>query len=196
MNDIASRIGLFCQAIRGGKEIEAGVAYSKLNEQDRNTILNTVLVFFAQYGSSMGSGKKAILYAFFNMIRQYNVTLFTALINTIPNFGMKLDEFGRRINNGPSTIPITKPAPPEEKRKRAPKTKKKYDKKYQKYEEPLPNSSQYTFYTSLYAEKGNSSLAITWLTEHGVFENNDPKRAELVRNYEELVKKGQVFKLR
>jgi len=59
---------------------------------------------------------------------------------------------------------------------------KKYEKEYQKHPEPeSKNDPLFIFYTSLYKEKPNSTLAINWLTENGVFSGE--KRVELVRKY-------------
>ena len=62
------------------------------------------------------------------------------------------------------------------------KEKKDYEKKYQKYEEPdKTTDAMYIFYTSLYDENPSSKLSIIWLTEHGVFE--DDERDALEQKY-------------
>lgn len=69
----------------------------------------------------------------------------------------------------------------------------KYDKKFQKYAEPANEIDPfYIFYTSLYTENPSSHLAITWLTEHGVYE--DEKREELESLYEKLAKEKKLVK--
>jgi len=72
--------------------------------------------------------------------------------------------------------------------------KKTYEKQYQKYETP-EDEALITFYTSLYQEKPTSRLAITWLAEYGV-ETDEISREEIERKYANLVKTGQVFRLR
>lgn len=62
---------------------------------------------------------------------------------------------------------------------------KKYDKEYQKYAEPESEIDPlYIYYTTLFQERPKSKLAITWLTEHGVFE--DDQRDELVERYKKI----------
>ena len=75
----------------------------------------------------------------------------------------------------------------------ASRTRIKYDKKYQKYAEPSNEIDPfYIFYTSLYKENSHSHLAITWLTEHGIYE--DEKREKLESQYEKLVKEKKLVK--
>ncbi len=63
---------------------------------------------------------------------------------------------------------------------------KKYGKNYQKHEEEEENSPLWIFYTTLYEEKPDSELAIRWLTEHGIFE--EEAREELEEKYVELLR--------
>lgn len=70
---------------------------------------------------------------------------------------------------------------------------KKYDKEYQRYAEPSSSTDPlYIFYTSLYQEVPESKLAITWLTEHGVYEGDE--RSELLSKYKSLAAKDQLVK--
>lgn len=75
---------------------------------------------------------------------------------------------------------------------RSPKTSRssnKYDKNFQK--KPSPTSDVdplFIFYTSLYTEKPNSPLAITWLTEHGVFDGKE--RTKIETQYKKLAEKN------
>lgn len=72
-------------------------------------------------------------------------------------------------------------------------TRKKYDKEYQRFVEPGSETDPlYIYYTSLYNEKPNSPLAITWLTEHGVYDGE--KRKKLTRQYKKLSDKGKLVK--
>ena len=67
------------------------------------------------------------------------------------------------------------------------KPKKIFDKKYQKYESPISDKDPlYIFYSTLYAEKPESKLAITWLTERGVGDGKE--REELERKYTFMVR--------
>jgi hypothetical protein len=62
------------------------------------------------------------------------------------------------------------------------RSKKKYDKEGQKYEEPKSELDPlFIYYTSLYRENPKSKLAISWLTEHGVYEGRD--REKLLSKY-------------
>jgi hypothetical protein len=73
------------------------------------------------------------------------------------------------------------------------RTKKTYDEEYQKFEEPPDDTDPlYIFYTSLYEQKPKSRLAITWLTEHGVYDGDD--RKTLVEKYKKLAEKGELIK--
>lgn len=65
------------------------------------------------------------------------------------------------------------------------KVSKKYDKEYQKYAEPESEIDPlYIYYTTLFQERPKSKLAISWLTEHGVF--SDDQRDELVERYKKI----------
>lgn len=67
------------------------------------------------------------------------------------------------------------------------KPKKKFDKSHQKYEIPIESDPLYIFYTSLYNENPKSKLAITWLAQHGVFD--DEERENIENKYAKLNKK-------
>lgn len=73
------------------------------------------------------------------------------------------------------------------------RTKKKFSKKYQKFDEPKDNLDPlYVFYNSLYEEKPKSRLAITWLTEHGVYEGK--QREKIEEQYKKLVDSNKLIK--
>lgn len=62
------------------------------------------------------------------------------------------------------------------------RSRKKYDKEGQKYEEPKSELDPlFIYYTSMYHENPKSKLAISWLTEHGVYE--DEEREKLLKRY-------------
>jgi hypothetical protein len=67
------------------------------------------------------------------------------------------------------------------------KPKKNLTKKFQKQNEPTSSDATYIFYTSLRKENPKSRLAITWLTEHGVFDGEERKKLE--KEYEKLAEK-------
>lgn len=70
---------------------------------------------------------------------------------------------------------------------------KKYDKEHQRYEAPSSELDPlYVYYTSLYSQQSKSPLAITWLTEHGVFDGE--KREKLVKKYKELLEKNKLIR--
>lgn len=69
---------------------------------------------------------------------------------------------------------------------------KKYDKEFQRYAEPEEDGALYLFYTSLYEQEPKSRLAITWLTEHGVYEGSERKRLE--KHYAKLNEAGKLIK--
>ena len=82
---------------------------------------------------------------------------------------------------------------PKNKNSASPKTSKKYDKNYQRYEEPKDNLDPlYIYYTSLYTQNPKSRLAITWLTEHGVYEGDD--RVQIAKSYKKLADTGKLIK--
>ena len=68
----------------------------------------------------------------------------------------------------------------------------KYNKKYQKYKEIDDKDPLYIFYYSSYSENPESRLAITWLTEHGIFSSS--KREELESKYIKLKEKNLLIK--
>jgi len=73
------------------------------------------------------------------------------------------------------------------------RSKKSYDKEYQKYDSPEDDGDPlYIFYTTLYEQRPDSRLAITWLTEHGVFE--DERREELTEKYKVLAEEKRLIK--
>lgn len=79
--------------------------------------------------------------------------------------------------------------------KKAPTTasraKKKYDKEYQKHEEPKEEEATYIYYTSLYRQNPKSCLAITWLTEHGVYDGKN--RDKLIEKYKKIAGEGHLI---
>ena len=78
-------------------------------------------------------------------------------------------------------------------RSKKPRNVKKYDKEGQRYEGPKNElDPKYLFYNSLYTQNPKSQLAITWLTERGVFDGK--KRQELVKKYKVLKEKGELIK--
>lgn len=74
---------------------------------------------------------------------------------------------------------------------RASRSKKSYEKTYQKAASVEDDNALYFFYTSLYAEKPKSPLAITWLTEHGMLEGK--ARKELEAKYEKLIENKELI---
>jgi hypothetical protein len=73
------------------------------------------------------------------------------------------------------------------------RTSKKYSKEFQRYEQPKDELDPlYVYYTSLYSQNPKSRLAITWLTEHGVFEGSD--REKISKNYKKLAEEGNLIK--
>ena len=74
------------------------------------------------------------------------------------------------------------------------KPKKLYPKKFQRRDEPEdPLDPLVLFYKSLYKEKkGNSPLAITWLTEYGI--GTGDAREMLEQKYEQLKQANQLIK--
>jgi hypothetical protein len=74
-----------------------------------------------------------------------------------------------------------------------PKQSKKYDKEFQRYEGPKDELDPlYVYYTSLYVQNPKSRLAITWLSEHGVYEGSD--REKIIKIYKKLVETGKLIK--
>lgn len=74
-----------------------------------------------------------------------------------------------------------------------PKQSKKYEKEYQRYEAPQDTLDPlYVYYTSLYLQNPKSPLAITWLTEHGVYEG--PDRQKISKLYKKLAEAGKLIK--
>ena len=74
-----------------------------------------------------------------------------------------------------------------------PKQSKKYEKEYQRYEAPQDTLDPlYVYYTSLYSQNPKSRLAITWLTEHGVYEG--PDREKISKLYKKLAEAGKLIK--
>lgn len=93
----------------------------------------------------------------------------------------------RQSKSKTQSKPKTKP-----KAKSAPRASKKYDKEYQRFQQPKELDPLYLFYTSLYSQNPKSRLAITWLTEHGVF--NGSERTSIVKKYEKLKEAGKLIK--
>ena len=102
----------------------------------------------------------------------------------------------RRSDSPASTPkkPVKSPASPRSKSPASPRSRKTYDKEFQKHDEPEEGGPLYLFYTSLYEEKPSSRLAITWLTEYGVYDGKE--RSALVDKYKTLADKGKLIKLR
>lgn len=71
--------------------------------------------------------------------------------------------------------------------------KTKYDKEYQRKPEPVDDADPLRiFYVSLYLEKPSSPLAITWLTEHGVYDGEE--RKQLIKKYKKLADKNGLIR--
>lgn len=70
--------------------------------------------------------------------------------------------------------------------------KTKYEKEYQRRPEPEMSDPAYVFYTSLYKEKSESPLAITWLTEHGAYDGSE--RRDLIKKYKKLSEKKRLIR--
>jgi hypothetical protein len=74
----------------------------------------------------------------------------------------------------------------------ATRTRKTYEKEYQKHPSPVnDNDPLHVFYTSLYQEDPKNRLAITWLTEHGVYDGED--REKLISKYKKLAEKSKLI---
>lgn len=79
--------------------------------------------------------------------------------------------------------------------KKSKKTKQKFDKEFQKHEEITKETdpkyeyfkSLKVYYTSLYEQNPSSKIAVIWLTEHGIYD--DEKRKEIVQKYKKINKK-------
>jgi hypothetical protein len=68
-----------------------------------------------------------------------------------------------------------------------------YDKEFQRYEAPKDEVDPlYVYYTSLYLQNPKSRLAVTWLTEHGVYEG--PDREKIIKVYKKLAEAGKLIK--
>ena len=73
------------------------------------------------------------------------------------------------------------------------KPRKSYNKEGQRYDSPTSELDPlYLYYTSLYTQKPESRLAVTWLTEHGVYDGSD--RSELVSKYKILAANKQLVR--
>lgn len=74
-----------------------------------------------------------------------------------------------------------------------PRQSKKYDKLYQRYESPSDSLDPlYVYYTSLYSQNPKSRLAITWLTEHGVYDGAE--REKISKMYKKLSDDNKLIK--
>jgi hypothetical protein len=92
----------------------------------------------------------------------------------------------RKIRKSSSLRKSRKTSSRRKSRKTSPPRSKKYEKEYQKYEEPENERDPlYIYYTTLRKQNPESKLAIQWLTEHGVYE--DEERNELVEEYKQVV---------
>ena len=78
--------------------------------------------------------------------------------------------------------------------KRSPAKRVKYEKEGQRYPTPedLELNPAYLFYTSLLEQKPKAPLAITWLTERGIFDGK--KREKLVKQYNALKAAGKLIR--
>lgn len=102
-------------------------------------------------------------------------------LKTLDTYYTKARDFNKKSNivTGSSTISKS--------------SRKKYDKQYQRYKSPEGELDPlFLYYTSLYSQKPNSPLAITWLTEHGVFDKKD--RKSLIKKYEKLKSAGKLIR--
>lgn len=80
-----------------------------------------------------------------------------------------------------------------EKKSTIPRVSKKYGKEFQRYEAPQDTLDPlYVYYTSLYSQNSKSRLAITWLTEHGVYDGIERER--IVKIYKKLAEEEKLIK--
>lgn len=96
-----------------------------------------------------------------------------------------------RKKQGTRTREKTEDGEGKTKSTRAPRSKKKYDKTYQRFETVGDDNALYFFYSSLYEEKPSSPLAITFLTEHGMLEGKERKKLE--GKYEKLLEEKKLI---
>lgn len=90
-------------------------------------------------------------------------------------------EWSRKVSPARSSSPVT------------PKKSKKYDKAFQRYESPVDTLDPlYIYYTSLYMQNPKSRLAVTWLTEHGVYEGAEHEKISKI--YKKLAETGKLIK--
>jgi len=79
--------------------------------------------------------------------------------------------------------------------KKSKNARKKFDKEYQRCDTPDEDDPLREFYTSLYEERPDSALAISWLVERGVYEEETEESTILLEKYKSLVDAGSVVKV-
>jgi hypothetical protein len=167
-NNIVKEIQKFCLLLKNNK--------GKTTEDYFLTLPKLVQCLFLYYADMVLKNKekysKTILDNASNLFRIFNKKGLNELDIFIPYKNVK----------------VTKSKEPKK------KVSKNFDDKNIKFEMPNKESSSYIFYTTLYQQKENSPLAITWLTEHGVYKDDSSIWLSLTKKYIKLKDSNKLIK--
>lgn len=203
-------INTFCNLINEQKISESEQAFKKLSPQ-----VQALFIYYAwqilSNGENYSGNSYLTAFLLFKLFRNQkeikNLNQLRKFRNLEAYYQQALEWANQNkllIPVRPKPVPKTKlsiPVPksktklsiPKTKTKSVPRTNKKFDKQYQRYDSPESETEPlYVYYTSLYSENPNSRLAITWLTEHGIFD--DTKRKEIEMKYKKLADNNLLLK--
>ena len=170
------KIFRFCNEIRLGPESGLKTFESMHPEIQKEILLQSFLI--ARFPKTKSPTQKGLVFSILSILpkldpRNYPDLEEFSLMVKDPTFKRRLKSFKKFFNQLDKTA-IDFSADEILKDKKQKKTSKKSRRRFQKEgqtrEKPPDDDPVTLYYTSLYAEKPSSALAITWLTKHGFLE--------------------------
>jgi len=175
-----SNIKKFCRSLTGDDEKKSEKYFLRLSSVSQYLFIRECLQIISKK-TNYSDKTYLAAFRFFKMFRLESLKNLPVFVNYVNK--QSLEVYYKRalewykINFDP-TLKTRKP--------------KDFKKEFQKFETALDNSPLYIYYDSLYKEKKDSKSAITWLTEHGVYEKET--RKEIEKKYLKLKEGGKLIK--
>lgn len=148
--------------------------------EDKKSIENVIISFCRNLTNYKKENNKNIINQF-EKLPKYIQCILSNIVTYIPK-----EQKNSKVDNLTLFLSDIKESETKEEKpkKRQKRTKTIYEKEGQKRPEVDTLDPLFLFYSSLYNENKDSKMAITWLTEHGCFE--DEERNELLKKYNDL----------
>lgn len=197
VKNVAKTVGdieKFCMLLRANKVKDSKEAFAKLPTVVQCLFLHHAWDILSKKSKHSEDSYRAAFYLFklFRGKEMKEKEIYTKYgkLKTLEKMYKSALEWNRETK--PSKATSSK-ATSSKSRSTTPKSSTKYDKEYQRYEAPKDELEPlYVYYTSLFMQNPKSRLAITWLTEHGVYEGAE--RETIVKRYKKLAEQGKLIK--